>query len=203
MVRALRPAPGRRPAGGYNFMAAPCRRSGPGSGPPGPGHQVLIDGWDHGHRMVDAAALDGPHQRTGAGTGRKRGVARATVCCGVPGPRSPPSRRFSAVLRSGAVLVPLSPSATAAEIDHVIGDARPVLALCRPSAGPRRSPAVRSVMQHRRARPPRRGRGPRRPPRPAGPSDDALIVYTSGTTGQAEGRRAHARLAAGRRRVRC
>ena len=34
-----------------------------------------------------------------------------------------------AVLRRGAVLVPLSPSATAAELDHVIGDARPVLAL--------------------------------------------------------------------------
>ena len=40
-----------------------------------------------------------------------------------------------AALRAGAVLVPVSPSARGAEVAHVVGDARPVLAICQEPDG--------------------------------------------------------------------
>ena len=46
---------------------------------------------------------------------------RATGSCGRLGRRPPPCRSSSAVLRAGAVLVPVSPSATPHEISHVVG----------------------------------------------------------------------------------
>ena len=144
---------------------------------------VLMDGWDP-TSVVDAANLDG---RTAA-------LAAALSEAGVsPGDRVlwcaratlPATEALLAVLRSGAVLVPISPSATAAELDHVIGDAHPVLGLfdrprpdLRPSglasmriddlarASEHAGPCVVSARQ---------------------PGDDAVIVYTSGTTGKPKG----------------
>jgi malonyl-CoA/methylmalonyl-CoA synthetase len=90
-----------------------------------------------------------------------------------------------AVLRSGAVLVPLSPSATAAELDHVIGDASPVLALFdqpRPEARLGGLPVMRIDDLTRAGE----HAGPAALPDHR-PGDDALIVYTSGTTGQPKG----------------
>jgi malonyl-CoA/methylmalonyl-CoA synthetase len=144
---------------------------------------VLIDGWDT-TRGLDGATLDA---HTGA-------LATALAELGVsPGDRVlwcaratlPAVEVLLAVLRSGAVLVPLSPSATGAELDHVIRDASPVLALFdhpRPDvrgaglsvlsiddltrAGERAGPAVGAALQ---------------------PGDYALIVYTSGTTGKPKG----------------
>jgi malonyl-CoA/methylmalonyl-CoA synthetase len=145
---------------------------------------VLIDGWDT-TRVVDAATLDG----------RTAGLVTALVDRGVsPGDRvlwcaraTPPAvEALLAVLRSGAVLVPLNPSATAAELDHVIDDARPVLALLdrpRPDAlGAGLS--VFSIDDLTRA-----GvhAGPTKSPPARQPGDDALIVYTSGTTGKPKG----------------
>ena len=145
---------------------------------------------------MDAASLDGTTAALAAALA-ERGVspgdrvlwcARATI---------PSIEALLAVLRAGAVLVPLNPSATSAEIDHVVADATPVLALCdreRPdafAAGPsvlcidelsraaaQAIPAVRPLF------------------RQAG--DDALIVYTSGTTGKPKGAvHTHASLLAG------
>ena len=90
------------------------------------------------------------------------------------------------MLRRGAVLVPLSPSATAAELDHVIGDARPVLALFdepRPEA----SISGLSVMRIEDLTRAGEQAGPSAPLPDRRPGDHALIVYTSGTTGRPKG----------------
>src|SRR5580698_5420853 len=88
---------------------------------------VLVDGWDP-TRVVDGAAL-------AEGTAR---VAAALGVAGVrPGDRVLCSARAGlesvqvllAVLRAGAVLVTVSPSATASELEHFVADCTPVLAL--------------------------------------------------------------------------
>ena len=118
-----------------------------------PDSPVLVDGWDT-RRVVDAASLDGRTAALAAALA-DRGVspgdrvlwcARATI---------PSIEALLAVLRSGAVLVPLNPSATGAELDHVVADASPVLALCdrdRSDAFPSRSarPGDRRVDSCRR-----------------------------------------------------
>ena len=91
-----------------------------------PGSPVLVDGW-RSERAVDGAGLD---RRTalmaavlashGVGPGdRVLWRARATL---------ESVEALLAVLRAGAVLVPVSPSARFPEVAHVVGDAGPVLA---------------------------------------------------------------------------
>jgi len=148
-----------------------------------PGAPVLIDGWDT-TRVVDAATLDG---RTAA-------LAAALSDAGVsPGDRVlwcaratlPATEVLLAVLRSGAVLVPLSPSATAAELNHVIVDARPVLGLFD-QPRPDLRPGSLTIMRIDDLGHAAEHAGPFLVV-PRQPDDDALIVYTSGTTGKPKG----------------
>jgi len=148
-----------------------------------PGAPVLVDGW--GGVAVDGAGL---HRRTAlmAAVLASRGVgpgdrvlwqARATVQS---------VEALLAVLRAGAVLVPVSPSAGPPELAHVVGDAQPVLRLVDgPGSDDPVGPGVTTLgidhlaAEAERAQP---GADPERQP-----GDDALIVYTSGTTGKPKG----------------
>ncbi len=144
---------------------------------------VLVDGWDGTH-TVDAATLDG---RTAALAAvlAERGVRPGDRVLWCARGTLPSVEALLAVLRSGAVLVPLSPSATGSEIDHVVGDAGPVLAVCdrRRTDAFAAGPVVTLVDELAHAAVGMvAAAGPT-----LRPDDDALIVYTSGTTGKPKG----------------
>jgi malonyl-CoA/methylmalonyl-CoA synthetase len=145
---------------------------------------VLIDGRDE-TRVVDAATLEARPAALAA-TLAERGVAPGDRVLWCARSTVPAIEAVIAVLRLGAVLVPLSPSATAAELDHVIGDARPVLALFdepRPEASISGLTVVRIEDLTRAGE----QAGPSSPLPDRRPGDHALIVYTSGTTGKPKG----------------
>ncbi len=160
-----------------------------------PDSPVLVDGRGGGG-AVDGAGLD---RRTAlmAAVLASRGVgpgdrvlwrARATL---------ESVEALLAVLRAGAVLVPVSPSARSREVAHVVEDAGPVLVLCDgPDPGDHVGRDVTVLSVERLA-----GDAERAQPgadRELQPGDDALIVYTSGTTGKPKGAvHTHASLLAG------
>ncbi len=159
-----------------------------------PGQPVLVDGWDR-TRTVDGAELDGHTAQLASvlsGHGVRPGdrvlwSARATL---------ESVQALLAVLRAGAVLVPLSPSARAPEVSHVIADAAPALVVCdenRDDVFGSGVTVVRIDELLRQSGPDRSGTLPE-----LEPADDALIVYTSGTTGKPKGAvHTHASLLAG------
>jgi malonyl-CoA/methylmalonyl-CoA synthetase len=148
-----------------------------------PKRLVLVDGSDASRRL-DGDALDELTQR----------VAVGLLALGVaPGERvlwgASTSLSSVAVLlgivRAGAVLVPVNPASTPAELDHVVADARPVAAVLdvpelRERLGGIAARGVNELLAEPAVNAPSRLPVPR-----AG--DDALIVYTSGTTGSPKG----------------
>ena len=154
---------------------------------------VLREGEDPG-RWADGAGLE---QRTAA-------MAASLVRHGLqPGDRVVWRARTTlasvecllAAMRAGAVLVPVSPSASGAEVAYVVGDASPAMAITdadhRVAAGTRLTVLDVTELSEASAE-----AAATVVPRRLG--DDALIVYTSGTTGRPKGAvHTHASLRAG------
>ncbi len=192
-MRALVPA-GRWPAGPPLAPGRTLPAVWAGQWAAHPERPVLVDGWDR-TRTVDGGALDG-HTAQLASVLTDHGVG--------PGDRVLWSARATlesvqvllAVLRAGAVLVPLSPSARAPEVSHVFGDSTPVLAVCdhgRDDVFGSDVAVLRIDELLREAR-----RDPFGDLPELDPGHDALIVYTSGTTGKPKGAvHTHASLLAG------
>jgi malonyl-CoA/methylmalonyl-CoA synthetase len=100
---------------------------------------------------------------------------------------------YLAVLRAGAVFLPLNPAYTAAEVGYFVGDAEPGVAVCRPDLESRyRELGVSTVLTlgsegdgtlaERSAAAPDEFADV-----PVGGGHLAAILYTSGTTGRAKG----------------
>jgi malonyl-CoA/methylmalonyl-CoA synthetase len=106
-------------------------------------------------------------------------------------------------LRLGAVVVPVNPSATPAELGHVVDDVRPAVALVSDAAIARtlRGPVVCDVSLRPVDGAPSAAPAASAPALDAcAPEDPALIVFTSGTTGRPKGAvLTHGNLAAGAR----
>jgi malonyl-CoA/methylmalonyl-CoA synthetase len=160
-----------------------------------PGQPVLVDGRRDAPDL-DGAALDHRTAQTAAVLAA-HGVNPGDRVLWCAGTTFDSVTALLAVQRAGAVLVPLSPSARAPEVAHVVADADPVLVVADGTDrdelfGP--GVAVLGVdelaAEARTARP--------WPGHRARPGDDALIVYTSGTTGAPKGAvHTHASLLAG------
>ena len=148
-----------------------------------PSSVVLTDGRDPARPATGAqmsertASLAAVLTRHGAGPGtRVLWSARAT-------PESVDA--LLAVLTAGATLVPLNPAATPAEIAHVVEDAEPTVAVTdRTDAADVFGPGVVALSVDDLTT--TTSRATFAPP-PLGADDDALIVYTSGTTGRPKG----------------
>jgi malonyl-CoA/methylmalonyl-CoA synthetase len=152
-----------------------------------PDRTVLVSGRDPADSLTNGAVAERTARAAAALADVGVAAGDRVLWCGSPSLASVVG--LLGALRLGAVVVPVNPTRTASELAYVVGDVRPVAALAeRPEHGSWVAAAEASVqvlgfadlnsavsahvaLTLDRAR----------------PADDALIVYTSGTTGQPKG----------------
>jgi malonyl-CoA/methylmalonyl-CoA synthetase len=152
-----------------------------------PDRAVLIDGHE-----PDVAICGAPLEsltRTAAGALAALGVAARDRVLWSCTPSLQSVVWLLGALRLGAVVVPINPSLTSSELSYVVGDLRPSAAVVQRAE--QRDWVVQADRGVRANLLEDLCRGPN-PTAPAtldaaSPHDDALIVYTSGTTGQPKG----------------
>jgi malonyl-CoA/methylmalonyl-CoA synthetase len=144
---------------------------------------VLVEGRDTSRR-VDGAALDEITRRV-AGTLLARGVAPGERVLWGASASVASVGALLGILRLGAVLVPVNPTSSGAELAHVVADAGPAAALLDvPEPRDALVGVETSGVDELLAEP----ADPARVTLPVLRADDAaLIVYTSGTTGTPKG----------------
>ena len=181
MVRVLVP-PGRWPA----TQSEPSQQTLPDAWvrhwASAPERPVLVEGRAPS-RGVDGAGLDEVTRRAAAAL-LARGVAPGDRVLWAASARVASIAALLGVVRAGAVLVPVNPSSSEAELAHVVADASPVAALFDaperrerlgvPALGVDELVTQEGALATARLPVLRTG-------------DDALIVYTSGTTGKPKG----------------
>ncbi len=162
-----------------------------------PAAPVLVDGRDP-DLVLHAGALAGRTARVASALG-SRGIGPGDRVLWSARASLPAIESLVAVLRLGAVLVTVNPSATPAEVAHVVGDCTPSLVLADAPDADHFPPSVAVLgLDDLVAAAGRASSHPDDPDPALDPAADALIVYTSGTTGTPKGAvHTHASLLAG------
>ncbi|MFG3056636.1 MupA/Atu3671 family FMN-dependent luciferase-like monooxygenase [Kitasatospora sp. NPDC048239] len=151
-----------------------------------PSAPAVVDaGQPVGYRELDLAAEAlAARLRTGAGADVTGAVVAVCLPRGVPAVSA-----VLAVLKAGAVLLPLDPAQPAARLAHMLTDSGAVLLVTTAAAEPAglrtAVPGLRVLdldAEPARPAPPTPDTAPAR-----GPDDPALCLYTSGSTGRAKG----------------